>query len=190
MRQRRKSLTARQQDLAAEHLLTGFLQIPELASANAVALYLAQDGEIDPAAIAHHLHARSVSVAIPCVIADPETNAASALKFASFSPGEALSPNCFGIDEPVTPRFIDIQTLNIVLTPLVAFDPNGNRLGMGGGLYDRTFAFKKSTPGQPPLLVGLAHTCQQTENLEADNWDIPLDAILTDTAYIEARSVL
>lgn len=51
---------------------------------------------------------------------------------------------------------------------------------MGGGFYDRTFAFKKRQPGIGPLLVGVAHSCQESRCLNLDPWDIPLDMVVTD----------
>src|SRR5690606_40461575 len=64
--------------------------------------------------------------------------------------------------------------------PLVAFDARGNRLGMGGGFYDRTFARAPRARTLRPRLVGLAHHFQQVASLPAEPWDIPLDAIATD----------
>jgi 5-formyltetrahydrofolate cyclo-ligase len=82
------------------------------------------------------------------------------------------------------------QLLDVVLMPLVGFDRTGARLGMGGGFYDATFAFKqklstgsKTSTGKPAL-IGLAHACQQVESLATDTWDIPLFAIATDKEII------
>jgi 5-formyltetrahydrofolate cyclo-ligase len=71
----------------------------------------------------------------------------------------------------------------LVLLPLVAFDATGNRLGMGGGYYDRSFAFKKSLPpASKPILVGIAHQLQKVAALSVEHWDIVMDTIATNRA--------
>ena len=89
-----------------------------------------------------------------------------------------MKENRFGIKEPIDGSPSSAQTLDLILIPLVGFDQRGNRLGMGGGFYDRTLAFKLKTP-QRPNLIGLAHECQRVEHLETDPWDIPMTGILT-----------
>ncbi len=71
--------------------------------------------------------------------------------------------------------------------PLVAFDRHGNRLGMGGGFYDRAFAFKRNHPYIRPMLIGLAHGVQEEGILEAAPWDIPLRAVATDKEILVSR---
>jgi 5-formyltetrahydrofolate cyclo-ligase len=67
------------------------------------------------------------------------------------------------------------------MLPLVGFDASGNRMGMGGGYYDRTFSFKSLKKGlRGPTLIGLAHEIQRVEELPVESWDIPLTAIVTD----------
>jgi len=68
----------------------------------------------------------------------------------------------------------------VILLPLVGFDRSGGRLGMGGGFYDRTLSYKTRTPKRPPILLGLAHNCQEVPQLSTASWDIPLQAIITD----------
>ena len=67
--------------------------------------------------------------------------------------------------------------------PLVGFDNKGNRLGMGGGFYDRTLA-NLDRLSYRPLLIGVAHDCQQADALPVMQWDIPLNAIVTPTQTI------
>jgi len=101
--------------------------------------------------------------------------------------------------------------LDMVLMPLVAFDLQGNRMGMGGGYYDRAFAFKlqadsqtksqtKSQSTQPPnslpqspapktvpQLIGWAHSCQAVNQLNSEVWDVPLDSLITEKGLIEFK---
>ena len=65
--------------------------------------------------------------------------------------------------------------------PLVGFDQQGYRLGMGGGYYDATLAFMQHRRlWRKPRLVGVAYECQRVETLPHDPWDMPLDAVLTE----------
>jgi 5-formyltetrahydrofolate cyclo-ligase len=68
----------------------------------------------------------------------------------------------------------------LVVAPLVAFDARGHRLGMGGGWYDRTFAFRRERAA-PPHLVGAAFAAQQVESVFPESWDMPLDALFTES---------
>lgn len=96
-----------------------------------------------------------------------------------------MEKNAYGIYQPTksSPE-IPLSNIDITLMPLVAFDRSGNRLGMGGGFYDRTFAYKKRYPKQKPNLIGLAHDCQEAITITYEKWDIPLNRILTDTRTI------
>jgi len=68
--------------------------------------------------------------------------------------------------------------------PLVAFDLTGNRLGRGGGYYDRTFAFMREKHRNHPYLLGLAYHWQQIDALPREDWDIPLAGIVTEKAIL------
>ena len=94
-----------------------------------------------------------------------------------------MTVNQFGIAEPKLDcsKVCPVQSLDIIFTPLVAFDSSGNRLGMGGGFYDRTLAACKA---RGPALVGLAHQCQQSDALPHAPWDVPLHAIATPQKWI------
>lgn len=93
-----------------------------------------------------------------------------------------MTHNRYGILEPqlncshVSP----VAQLDMILMPLVAFDSKGNRLGMGGGFYDRTLAHLPKNKAQRPTLIGIAHQCQFVDALPVASWDIPLDYIITD----------
>jgi 5-formyltetrahydrofolate cyclo-ligase len=92
--------------------------------------------------------------------------------------------NRFGIPEPVVAQrqLIKPWALDMVFVPLVAFDNHGHRLGMGGGYYDRTFAFKlQRTYLTGPVMVGLAHNLQHRPSIASNPWDIPLDWVITET---------
>ncbi|MEQ3639487.1 MAG: 5-formyltetrahydrofolate cyclo-ligase [Alteromonas sp.] len=102
------------------------------------------------------------------------------LLFLKYGPHTTLVKNKYNIDEPelACPNVIPTSTIDAILMPLVGFDNKGNRLGMGGGYYDRTLAFTRFTQ-QSPILIGIAHDEQEVDTLPYASWDIPLDVIVT-----------
>ena len=88
--------------------------------------------------------------------------------------------NRYGIAEPIIARRISPARIQVILLPLVGFDTQGNRLGMGAGFYDR---FLASCPNRPKT-IGVAFSFQQVETLPTDPWDQPLDAIMTERGLI------
>jgi len=74
------------------------------------------------------------------------------------------------------------QQLDLVLAPLVVFDENCNRIGMGGGFYDRSFAFRKDSQVTKPVLIGVAHDFQKVQQIVPEDWDVRLDMIVTNKA--------
>lgn len=99
-----------------------------------------------------------------------------------------MKPNQYGISEPDIPISHQLKPieLDIVLMPLVAFDLNGNRLGMGGGFYDRSFSFlMRRKSNKKPRLIGVAYDFQEIETLDSDSWDVPLDAVVTESRLIK-----
>jgi 5-formyltetrahydrofolate cyclo-ligase len=74
------------------------------------------------------------------------------------------------------------EALDLVLAPLVVFDSNRNRIGMGGGFYDRSFAFRKNPEHKLPVLIGVAHELQKVDQIVPQEWDVRLDMIVTDRA--------
>ena len=103
--------------------------------------------------------------------------------FVEYAENTAMAMNRFNIPEPVDQhKAIDAAALDVVITPLVAFDKTGNRLGMGGGFYDRTFSFINDNPNlgeggfhapsvAKPKQIGVGHSCQQVDELQAESWD-------------------
>ena len=180
MRQRRRALSPQQQHRAAVGLKQQLMQAREFRRARRVALYLANDGEINPMQTIRSLWQRSIDVYLPVL----HPVYPGHLVFIRFDRSSAMKPNKYGIAEPVYRHSTRIPTrfLDVIAMPLVAFDESGHRLGMGGGYYDRSLAFTRST-GKRPYLIGCAHECQHTASLPTEAWDIPLNAIATDCRY-------
>ncbi len=179
LRARRAALTAAQQTRAARRLARHACGTRLFRASRRIACYLAADGEIDPRYIVERIWATGKSCYLPIVSAQRD----AALWFAPAEPGAALALNRFGIPEPVVPACARLraQRLDLILLPLVAFDPEANRLGRGGGYYDRTLAFLRHRQyWRRPRVLGLAHDFQRVARLPADPWDVALDGILTD----------
>jgi len=183
LRQRRNALSSTVQAQHAQLALTSlklFLSTENPPSLR-IAAFLSQDGELDTSPAIHHLwHFTNHQLYLPTLETKPDWH----MGFAEYRPNSEMKNNRFGIPEPHQPHqsHISGQELDLVLMPLVGFDSNGNRMGMGGGYYDRTFAFKQSPSNSPnsTVLMGWAHHCQQTAQLPSEPWDIPLDAIITE----------
>jgi len=174
LRQQRNSLTAdsrlRFNQSINQHLLNSKL----LQSVSSIACYLANDGEPSLDAFIQASLQSNCSIYLP-VIDDNK------LCFAAYQFGDQLSNNQFNIPEPAKKCLIVTARLPVILVPLVGFDAKGNRLGMGGGYYDRSLDFIKQPSSQElPLLIGIAYQTQHTTELDAQPWDIPLDAVITE----------
>lgn len=181
MRQLRRSLPIQDQHEASRKLWIQFQQSPLFSTSQHIGAYMANDGEIDPGFLIEKLQSHQKQISLPRI----DSTGESILSFSPYKPNTKMIKNRFGIDEPVGKTTLNMASIDLILLPLVAFDVNGNRLGMGGGFYDRTFSLKQQSRDWGPKLVGLAHDCQQTSELTTESWDIPLDGILTDQRYIE-----
>ncbi len=175
MRLKRQSLTAGQQTQAAESIIPQALSLIESYQASHIAFYLPFNGEISPIPLMEQLLQQGKKLYLPLL--HPFTS--GQLLFVNYNCKTILKFNRLGIQEPILDvrNILPLQELEMIFTPLVACDKAGNRLGMGGGFYDRTLA-------QAPHLisVGLAHECQQVEQLPIESWDMPLDHIILGAA--------
>lgn len=178
LRRRRRSLTQRQQKQAARQLAQRLLGSPSLYRARHIAIYLANDGEIDPAPYIRAARLRGIRFYLP--VLHPFRN--GHMVFTPYDESTKLRANRFGIPEPTFNgnAYRQAWALDAVLLPLVGFDLEGGRLGMGGGFYDRTFSFIRRTPRLAPQLIGLAHEIQRVVRLPIEPWDIPLQGIVTE----------
>jgi 5-formyltetrahydrofolate cyclo-ligase len=182
LRAYRRALSPAQQRCAALGLTRSFLRLPALNNANTVALYIAGDGEINPYFLLNRLIRLGKQIYLPRL-----NTRGSAMVFARYQLGDRLKRSCLGVLQPLPcAPSLSAQTIDIVALPLVGFDSSGNRLGMGGGFYDRTLDFNFASR---PVLVGLAHEGQKAESLPADPWDVPLTWIATDQRLIRCTRV-
>ena len=186
MRAKRRALSATEQRFAAQRLAMHVIDTRLFRVSQRIACYLPNDGEIDPSVVLDHIWRSRKHAFLPVLSRLTHDR----LWFAEVRPGMALKPNRYGIPEPqVAARdLVRAQAIDLVLLPLVAFDARGNRVGMGGGFYDKSLAFLRHRKHlRKPHLIGLAHDFQRVPELPADPWDVPLDGIATDSAVYFAR---
>ncbi len=187
-RAKRQALTELQQRESSQQFFEMTLSQGLLDGKSKIALYLPNDGEIDPIPLIQYTWVNEKQVYLP--VLHPFNK--KSLLFMEYLPTSEMHNNRFGIPEPKIEchRLGTIQSLDIIFTPLVAFDKIGNRMGMGGGFYDRTLACL--TPNieeaDPPRVIGLAHDCQECPNIPVSSWDIPLNSILTPTRLLHCHT--
>ena len=149
----------------------------DLPRGESVAVYRAIGSEIDAEALSRALERQGRRLCLPVVV-----ERSAPMIFRRWSPGEPLELDLAGVPAPLP--LAEAITPDLIVTPLLAFDAHGGRLGQGGGYYDRTFA---ALPGA--LRVGLAYAGQQVDHLPLEGHDIRLHGVLTETGYTAARKV-
>ncbi len=177
----RRSLRRRRADIApslrveaahaaAEHLGS----LPHWEACQQLGLYYPGAEEFDCMPLAELARSRGAELYLPVIGED------MALTFAHWAAGARLQSNRYGITEPdPTAARIELSDLDLVIVPLVGWDRQGGRLGMGGGFYDRTLS-----AGPRPPVIGLAYAAQEVEVVPMASWDIPLDYVLTERELV------
>lgn len=177
MRELRRSVGSTMQQTHAHTIAQSLSQTHYFQQAQHIALYQPFDGEIPTDDIAQLMWQQGKLSYLPIV-----TPIQSQLCFVPYTQHSQLEKNKFGILEPTysLENIIDVHQLELVITPLVAFDSSGNRLGMGAGFYDKTFAFLREDFCAQPKLIGLAYDFQRQSTLPQHTWDVPLTMVITE----------
>ena len=162
----------------SEYIVKQVSQSPPFKKAKRVAFYFAIRGEADPQKLMRENHTNNKTFYLPVL----SPNIKQGLLFAPIKKNTQYKNNKFSIPEPICDHndLLTGDSLDLVLMPLLGFDKQGNRLGMGGGFYDRTFSFKRSKKSKP-ILMGFAYDFQEIETLKTEDWDIPMDYIATES---------
>jgi len=171
---RRRNLDDQTRQAANESIATHLAHWAPLQSARVVAAYAASNAEVDVTTTIEQLWRNSVQVALPVVGANGE------MAFFAFTADSDVQINRFGITEPRNSIEIPPASIDVVLTPLLAFDKWGNRLGMGGGYYDRYL------PETRAHILGVAFACQYSAaELPNEDWDVRCNAVVTENGVLE-----
>lgn len=187
-REQRRSLSKTQQIQHAHQATTRLLKTPWLQRPKKIALFLSQDGELNTHELIQALWQSHHKVYLPVL----KTLRGRAMAFVEYRPNSVMQTNHFKMLEPVEKhqQHLHGRQLDLVLMPLTCFDVTGNRIGMGGGFYDRTFAFKRQQNSHQlsrPKLIGWAHECQKVNHIATQPWDVPLDALITEKSIYYFR---
>jgi 5-formyltetrahydrofolate cyclo-ligase len=183
VRYKRSQLSDLHQQEQGGLLCEKLIRQTDVKYAKKIAIYLANDGELNTQPFINWCWHNEISVYLPVIHPFSKGN----LLFLKHTETSILIKNKYGILEPKLDvrNIITVVQLDIIFTPLVAFDQRGNRLGMGGGFYDRTLANwyirYQQTKHSKPIPIGLAHDCQKIEKIPFESWDIPLPIIITPT---------
>ncbi len=162
VRAARRDMHPKARTTADRAIVSHILNLPEFRSARRIALFLAFDGEPSM----HDVIAAA---------------AARGKRVSELDTAAALATNFFGILEPRVGRAIDARELDLVLTPLVAFDDRGVRVGVGRGYYDRCFRFLLNRRHwRHPKLLGVAYELQRAPRLVRQPWDVLLAGVVTE----------
>lgn len=185
VRSRRQELTAQQQKIASAHVKQKLITNSNIISAKRIATYLSNDSELDILNFIHWCWQQNKEVYLPVL----HPFSTGHLLFLRYKINTPMTKNKYGILEPEldVSQVCPVNQLDVLFTPLVAFDSSGARLGMGGGFYDRTMANwykeKKTCTTHVKTInfqaIGLAHDCQQVDKIPTEIWDIPLAEIIT-----------
>jgi 5-formyltetrahydrofolate cyclo-ligase len=160
---------------AADRSIAGHIhRLPAYRRARRIAIFLAFDGEPSLAALIESAARNGKRLYAPVITR-------SRMRFAELKLGGKLGTNFFGIEEPHLGRRIDPRRLDLVLTPLVAFDDRGVRIGVGRGYYDRCFRFLRARVlWRRPKLLAVAYELQHLPAIEENEWDVPLWGAVTE----------
>jgi 5-formyltetrahydrofolate cyclo-ligase len=184
MRRRRRGLPRREHQHRSRSLVRILAGSSLFHRSHHIALYLPNDGEVDLRPLAERIWANGKRCYLP--VLSPAFH--NRLWFTPYTPETPLVKNCFGIPEPQR-RWRHTRpawALDLILAPLVAFDATGNRLGMGGGFYDRTLAFLDQRQYlRKPRLFGVAFDFQRSDDaLPSESWDVPMEGVITDRGFM------
>jgi len=179
-RKLRAELSATGLAQSAAALAARIVELDAYLAADKIAAYYAVNGEISLEPVIEDALARGKQVYLPNL--DRKT-----LRFSPYFHAQKMRINKFRLPEPDVDEseMLEPADLDLVLAPLVVFDAARNRIGMGGGFYDRSFAFRRNAAMQTPLLIGVAHELQKVDRLQPEDWDVRLDMIVTDETVYE-----
>lgn len=178
-RRSRRELPAAQQREHGRALATRIQQLPEYRRAQQLAAYWPMWGEIDTRILLSQALAQGKQIYLPVIDG-------AAMWFCRWHGETVRQHRRTGMSQTSksAKRLVNVQRLDLVLVPLVAFDRDGMRMGQGGGYYDRCFARQRHQTFRKPTLFGVAHDVQETAEIPVDDWDVPLHGIVTNAEII------
>jgi 5-formyltetrahydrofolate cyclo-ligase len=172
----RDAIPAAERERLGAVITDRFLDLPEVVSAHSVMAFWSFGSEVPTTGLIEELLARGVLVLLPAIV---DGN----LEPRRYEPGVEMTPTSFGALEPAGDA-IDPTLIDVVCTPAVAFDRSGNRVGYGGGFYDRFLP--KTSP--ETIRAGLAFGSQVVDDaLPSGPSDLRVDVVVTESETIRCR---
>ena len=187
IRAQRRALSPHQQEIYAQQFAGHFVKSTLFRNSERIAFYMANDGELDPSYLMANAWAMGKKCYLPVLMHLHDKS----LLFAPYELDMLMNYNQFGIAEPaVSARHrMKARNLDLIIMPLVAFDKEGNRIGMGGGYYDRTLGFLNArTSWHKPRLVGIGYSFQAVPSINSESWDVRLSYIATEKDFIHIKT--
>lgn len=169
----RSQLTNTEQSEFSELIVQNIISSEIFQASNTIAIYIAINGEVDLTKL----------LKLPKSYLLPVVHEENSMHFTQYKLGDELKMNRYKILEPTYPKHYPSEKIDLCLLPLVGFNRNGGRIGMGAGFYDRYFAINHML-SRPTVLAGIAYDFQENDSIENDYWDIPLDFIFTNKEVI------
>ncbi|MGI6113438.1 MAG: 5-formyltetrahydrofolate cyclo-ligase [Mahellales bacterium] len=174
----RNNLTPDQIRSMSLDIFNTFINLDQAKGSSTIMIFLSFGSEVITDNIIEWAWQTNKKVAVP--ICRPKTREMVPSIIDSF---DQVKPGYFGIRQPKEElvRPIDKNEIDLIVVPSVAFDKNGYRVGYGGGYYDRFLAdIKKDVPK-----IGIAFDCQVVSRVPTDEYDIPVDLIVTNNGIID-----
>jgi 5-formyltetrahydrofolate cyclo-ligase len=175
----RDAMSASERERASARIVDRLLTFPEIKRASTVMAFWSFGSELDTATLIEALHTRGIRVALPRIVD-------GGMQALAYEPGEAVTETPFGAWEPASGQLLDPSAIDVVLTPAVAFDRSGRRVGYGGGFYDRFFPRTRSDT----LRIGIGFDVQLLDDdLPTGHFDLGLDAVVTESGVVRVRRI-
>jgi len=151
--------------------------LPVFIQSKNIGYYSAISREVDTVFIEKKARKLNKNLFLPVVAQDKKS-----MQFYSYTKNNKLYKNIFNILEVdmTIEKLIDINQLDLIFVPVVAFDQNNNRLGRGAGFYDRYLESKLKYKLSKPVLIGLAYEFQKVDFIQTNSWDVPMDFVVTE----------
>lgn len=166
IRAKKRAMTAQEIGEKSAALAKAFYETAEYKNAKTIYGYLPYNQEVRTTQMLAHALADGKQVAVPKVYGDE-------MKFILLSDLSQVAKGYAGIPEPIADGPVAADPTALVLMPGLAFDPEGHRLGYGGGFYDK---FLAAEPDHPTL--ALCYDFQMLPHLDTESYDIPVDRVL------------
>lgn len=168
----RAALSETERNIAADKITEKLLSLDEYQNAKTIAAYVDYQDEVPTHHLLQAMQAQGKRIYLPRIT----QSVSKKMRFFLYEGEHTLEKNRYGILEPsLEAPEITVDSLDLVIVPMVGFDEQCFRLGTGAGYYDRAFA-KASTR---PFLCGIAFECQRCETVMPESWDVPVDCVFT-----------